>query len=82
MARVVVICHDSPTRDTCPTLYASDDGRCFVQGYVVSDPDVLAQMSIPDGETVVQITPELLRKMTEPDTAQQVHTQSGTGPPA
>ncbi len=61
MSSTTVICHDSPTRDTCPTLHRSDDGEYYVQGYVVTDPNVLAGMDIPDSETVVKITPRLVR---------------------
>lgn len=61
MPSVIVVCHDSPTRDTCPTLYRTVDGQYYVQGYLVTDAEVLAEMSIPDGEAVVQITPELVR---------------------
>jgi hypothetical protein len=61
MPNVTVVCHDSPTRDTCPTLYRTDDGECYVQGYDVTRPDILAQMTIPDGETVVRITAELVQ---------------------
>lgn len=37
------------------TIYRTDSGSWVVQGSVVTDPKVLAQMNIPDGETAVEI---------------------------
>jgi hypothetical protein len=65
MPIVTMVCHDSPTRDTCPALYRTDQGEYYVQGYTGTDPDVLGQMDIPEGETVVRITAELLRMIAE-----------------
>jgi hypothetical protein len=44
-----------------PTLYATDRGTLIVQGWLVSDPEALAAMSIPDHEGVVEIPEGLLR---------------------
>lgn len=45
----------------CPTTYAhTDPGMSYVQGYVVTDPAVLADMNIPDGETVIAVPDSLL----------------------
>lgn len=48
-----------------PTLFVSDrtDRRTyFAQGWVVTDPEALADIgSIPDGEAVVEIPEEVLR---------------------
>jgi len=41
---------DSTPNDS-PTLYATDRDTYLVQGYTVTDPEALAQMRIPDGET-------------------------------
>ena len=38
-----------------PTLYRTDRGSWVVQGWVVTDPDALAAMNIPEGETCVEI---------------------------
>ena len=43
-----------------PTLYRTDRGSWVVQGWVVSDPDALAVMAIPDGETCVEIPDRLV----------------------
>jgi len=44
----------------CPTTYAGPDGMTYVQGYVVTDPAVLAEMGIPEGESVVAVPNTLL----------------------
>jgi hypothetical protein len=43
-----------------PTLYRTDRKSWLVQGWVVSDPAVLAEMNIPDGETAVEIPDRLV----------------------
>ena len=43
-----------------PTLYRTDRGSWVVQGWVVTDPGVLAVMNIPDGETCVEIPDRLV----------------------
>jgi hypothetical protein len=43
-----------------PTLYRTDRGSWVVQGLVVTDPDALAAMNIPDGETCVEIPDRLV----------------------
>jgi hypothetical protein len=65
MPTVTMLCHDSPTRDSCPTLYRTDQGNYYVQGYTETDRDVLSQMDIPEGETVVRITAGLLKMIAE-----------------
>jgi hypothetical protein len=55
---------DSTPNDS-PTLYASDRETYLVQGYVVTDPEALAQMRIPEGETVVEVPVRLMRYLPE-----------------
>ncbi len=43
-----------------PTLYRTDPGSWVVQGWVVTDPDALAAMAMPDGETCVEIPDRLV----------------------
>ena len=43
-----------------PTLFASDQGSYVVQGWIVSDPAVLARLDISDDETVVEVPPGLM----------------------
>ena len=51
---------DSTPNDS-PTLYATDRDTYLVQGYAVTDPEALAQMRIPDGETVVEVPKRLMK---------------------
>ena len=44
-----------------PTVYRTDRGSWVVQGWVVADPEALAQMRIPEGETAVEIPDRLLQ---------------------
>jgi hypothetical protein len=43
-----------------PTLYRTDRQSWVVQGWVVTDPDALAAMGIPAGETCVEIPDRLI----------------------
>ena len=38
-----------------PTVYRTDRETWVVQGWAVTDPDAIAQMDIPGGETAVEI---------------------------
>ncbi|MEV5967788.1 hypothetical protein AB0L70_38840 [Kribbella sp. NPDC051952] len=46
--------------DNSPTLYKTDRGSWVVQGWVVSDPEALAQLNVPEGETVVEIPDRMI----------------------
>jgi hypothetical protein len=48
-----------------PTLYASDQGSYVVQGWIVSDPAVLARLDIGDDETVVEVPPGLMAHLSK-----------------
>lgn len=50
---------DSTPGDS-PTLYASDSGSYIVQGWIVTDPDVLARLDVGDSEAVVEVPARLL----------------------
>ncbi len=41
-------------KDGSPRLYRNG-GDFFVQGYTVTDPEILRQLMIPAGETVVRV---------------------------
>ncbi|NIK54653.1 hypothetical protein [Kribbella shirazensis] len=43
-----------------PTLYKTDRGSWVVQGWVVTDPDALATLNLPDGETAVEIPDRMI----------------------
>jgi hypothetical protein len=52
-----------------PRLYRDEEsGDFIVQGYVVDDPADLAQMQVPDGETVVRVPASLFTYLPEDDT--------------
>lgn len=44
-----------------PTLYATDNDAFVVQGWIVTDPQVLAATILADDETVVEVPAKLLR---------------------
>ena len=46
--------------DQSPTLYKTDRNSWLVQGWAVNDPAALAEMNIPEGETVVEIPDRLV----------------------
>jgi hypothetical protein len=37
-----------------PTLHATDRGTYIIQGWVVTDPEILAKLDVPEGETCVE----------------------------
>lgn len=60
--RLTLIGKDPNSNPTgSPTVYRTDRGSWLVQGWVVADPDALAQMDIPEGETVVEIPDRMLQ---------------------
>lgn len=44
-----------PNGKTCPTLHLGPGGDLFVQGYVITDVGLLAELDLPSEETVVRI---------------------------
>lgn len=44
-----------------PTVYRTDRGSWVVQGWVVTDPEALAEMKIPAGETAVEIPDRMIQ---------------------
>jgi hypothetical protein len=55
---------DSTPNDS-PTLYETDRDTLLVQGYIVTDPEALSGMRIPDGETVVEVPKRLMKYLPE-----------------
>jgi hypothetical protein len=43
-----------------PTVYRTDRGSWVVQGWAVTDPESLAQLEIPLGETCVEIPDRMI----------------------
>jgi hypothetical protein len=50
-----------------PTVYRTDRETWVVQGWMVTDLDALAQMSIPDGETAVEIPDRMIKFFRQED---------------
>lgn len=44
-----------PSGKVCPTLHLGPSGDLFIQGYVITDPALLAELDLPPDETVVRI---------------------------
>jgi hypothetical protein len=61
-----LIADNGCTGGTCPTAYLTDRGTAVVQGYVVDDPEALAALGLPAGETAVEVPVELLVEAAQP----------------
>lgn len=48
---------------TCPALHRTDRGTVVVQGWAVTDPEALRQLSLPPGEQAVEIPAELVAEV-------------------
>ncbi len=48
-----------------PTLYATDQGSYVVQGWIVTDADILAMLDLAEDEGLVEIYARLLTHLTE-----------------
>jgi hypothetical protein len=48
-----------------PTLYATDHDSYIVQGYFVTDEEILSKLNIPEGQTVVEVYARLLDFLAE-----------------
>lgn len=46
--------------DQSPTLYATDGDSIVVQGWIVTDPHILAAIVVSDEETLVEVPPKLM----------------------
>ncbi|GAA1691907.1 hypothetical protein GCM10009745_41620 [Kribbella yunnanensis] len=49
-----------------PTLYKTDRGSWVVQGWVIDDPDALATLNLPNGESAVEIPDRMIQFFTNP----------------
>jgi hypothetical protein len=59
--RVTLVAKDPGSQPQgSPTLYRTDRASWVVQGWVVTDPDVLDQMKIPKGEIACEIPDRLV----------------------
>ena len=46
---------DCPDKINCPTVYATDRSTIVVRGYKLLDSEALAQLGLPDTESVVEV---------------------------
>ena len=61
LVQIRLIAADPDSQPTnSPTLYRTDRDSWIVQGWVVTDPEVLARMGIPEGETCVEIPDRMI----------------------
>ncbi len=44
-----------------PTVYRTERGSWIIQGFVVDDPEALATLNLPEGETAVEIPDRMLQ---------------------
>ena len=47
--------------DNCPAVYATGRETYLVQGYVIDDPGILAELDLPAGESVVEVPVNVLK---------------------
>ena len=56
----------STTGDHSPTLYDTDEDKYLIQGWRVTDQEVLDQLDIPPHETVILVPRALMSHLPEP----------------
>lgn len=62
MARLVQLRRTCDQGMDCPTLhYQPDSDEFLIQGYTVTDPQVLAGLNLPAAQTVVRVLPTCCR---------------------
>ncbi len=52
-----------------PTLFATDRESYVVQGWIVTDPEILAMIAVPDDETIVEVPAALMATSPRTDSA-------------
>lgn len=69
MARLVQLRRTCNHGMDCPTLhYQPDSDEFLIQGYTVTDPQVLVELNLPAGQTVVRVPIYLLPELqSDPD---------------
>jgi hypothetical protein len=50
---------DSKDGDS-PTLYDTDEGQYVIQGFTVTDPEIRAQLNLPEGEEAIRVPKALM----------------------
>ena len=51
--------------DESPTLFATDRDSFVVQGWIVTDPEILAMIAMSDDETIVEVPTALMAHLTK-----------------
>jgi hypothetical protein len=51
---------DCTNNVTCPALYSTDRGTIVIQGWAVTDPDALLQLTLPVDGLAVEVPADLL----------------------
>ncbi len=58
--------------DQSPTLYATDRDSYVVQGWIVTDPQILAVITVSDDETIVEVPTKLMAHLAKDGLAGEV----------
>ena len=61
--RLTPIAADCRNGNSCPTGYTTDRGTVVIQGYAVVASDLPADVTIPIGESVVEVPVALIQEM-------------------
>jgi hypothetical protein len=77
--RITYLRDTSPTRNTCPTLYATDRGTFIVQGKLVFDAGLVRLFSLFPDEAIVEVPTRLLAEVAETVTFPAPDTVAGLG---
>jgi hypothetical protein len=48
---------------TCPAVHRTDRGTVVIQGWAVTDPEALRELSLPAGELAVEVPAELVAEV-------------------
>ncbi|MGH3549851.1 MAG: hypothetical protein ACRDQU_17425 [Pseudonocardiaceae bacterium] len=48
-----------------PTLFATDRNSYVLQGWIVTDPEILAMITVPDEETIVEVPATLMAHLAQ-----------------
>lgn len=76
MARLVQLRSTCNHGNKCPALhYQPDSGEFLIQGYTVTNPQVLAGLNLPAGHTVVRVPSYLLPELQPDDDADDLLVQ-------
>ncbi|MGH3933974.1 MAG: hypothetical protein ACRDS1_03145 [Pseudonocardiaceae bacterium] len=51
--------------DESPTLFATDRDSYVVQGWIVTDPEILAMIAVSDDETIVEVPAALMTHLAQ-----------------